>query len=461
MERDALIIHCEGSRTICGTLTPPPDKSITIRGMILSALADGVSTIENPLEADTTEPLLSSLELLGAVVKAESFNPQGEKVRVLKMAGIPGKGVSHFTGMRDAGNPVELNLGASATALRLLTGGLAGRFGTCILTGDETLKARSMERVVEPLREMGARISYLVNDGYAPLLIEGTQLKGVRHELQVPSAQVKSAILIAGAFAEGITEVRERFSSRDHTERMLPRFGVNLRVTEGSGRRVITVDGGGLKPANIRVPGDFSSAFLPIILSLLLPGGKLRCVEVCLNPTRLGALRVLMESGAAVEVNVADNVCNEPVGEVVSEYSEIRPFNIEARETATMIDELPLLALCATQAEGISRMGGVGELRMKESDRAFHTVRILQAFGAQVRSEDAELIIKGNTQLHPAEVEVPKDHRMAMLAFACAVLAGGESRVQGFASVDASWRGMTQALAKGLLIGVRLQEQVS
>lgn len=452
VERKALILHCKENRKICGSIEPPADKSITIRSIILGLLSQGRTTIENPLISDATLPLLEAIRKLGGEVQMVNCSRGTTKSLVISR--------SHRFSLDAMKYPreIEINLGGSATAFRLLAGALCGLAGKFILRGDETLEARPMSRIVDPLRLMNARIAYLGKEGFAPLRIEGTKLKSIEYELPVASAQVKSSILLAGLMAEGKTSVIESSSTRDHTERMLPLFGAEVEIAQLDGKRKVSVWGASsLKGAEVEVPGDFSSAFLPITLSILLPDSALETCQVGLNPMRTGALRVLQDAGATIQVELQGKLGQEPIGRIVSRNSQLKSFFVDEDEIPEMIDELPLLALIATQAEGISSIAGASELRIKESDRAFHTLRILQAFGADVRLEDGMLIIKGRTELRPTDVEVPNDHRMAMLALACALLAGGKSVIRNFSTVDASWPGLAECLAESVLSGVSLK----
>lgn len=431
-----LIVRCNDTPQLSGELIPPPDKSITIRALILGALAEGETRIINPLNALDTRSALLGVQQLAAMV----YEREREWV-VLGGA------------LRNPPGPVDL--GNSGTALRLLTGALAGRPGVeAVLTGDESLRSRPMARIVEPLRAMGAEIEYTENEGCAPLRVRGRKLKGIRYELPVPSAQVKSAVLLAGLGAQGVTEVVERLVSRDHTELMLPRFGAPLEIVQGGGRRLLSLQGPAqLTGAAVEVPGDFSSAFLWVVLGLLL-GGKLALHNVGLNTTRLGALRVLSKSSGGLTVHIEGRLGAEGFGRIHARKSLLAPFDVPPAEIPAMVDELPLLALAAAQARGESLIRGAGELRVKESDRLARTAAMLQAFGAEVEVHGESMRIRGPQPLHPAEVESGGDHRMAMLGLACALVAGGgESRVRDFTCAEVSYPGLL-ADARRLVRGV-------
>jgi len=420
-----LFVRCHEPPQLSGEITPPPDKSITIRALILGMLAEGETRILNPLNALDTRSALLGVQQLGAMVyeREREWVVMGGELRT---------------------PPGPVDLGNSGTALRLLTGALAGRPGVdAVLTGDESLRSRPMARVVEPLGAMGAEIEYLEKEGCAPLRVRGRQLKGMRYELPVPSAQVKSAVLFAGLGAQGATEVVERLVSRDHTELMLPRFGVPLEIVQGGGRRLISLTPPEqLAAAEVQVPGDISSAFLWVVLGLLL-GEKLALHGVGLNTTRLGALRVLSKCSGGLTVHIEGRLGAEGFGRIHTRKSLLAPFDVPPAEIPAMVDELPLLALAATQARGESAVRGAGELRVKESDRLARTAEILRAFGADVEVHGESMRIAGPQQLHTAEVESGGDHRMAMLGLACALVAGeGESRVRDFTGAEVSYPGL-------------------
>ena len=437
---DVLKVSCARPVELSGEITPPGDKSITIRALILGALADGSTVIKNPLNALDTRSALLAVQLLGAGIY--------ERENEWTILG----GDLHSP-------PGALDLGNSGTALRLLVGALAACPDVeAILTGDASLRSRPLARIVDPLREMGADIEYLENEGRAPVRVRGKRLNGYRYELPVLSAQVKSALLLAGLGAEGNVEIIERTASRDHTERMLPAFGVRLEIDEGGGRRVLKLEGGA-KPAcaEVVVPGDISAAFIWIVLGLLLSGEGLSIQSVGLNPTRLGALRVLNAAGARIVVEQVGSHGFEPFGVIRVHRSRLQGFRIDSDEIPSLIDEIPLLALAATQSEGESVIEGAGELKVKESDRLRTTAETLAAFGARVELTEDGMRVPGFQRLHPAAVECADDHRIAMLAFACAVLAGGESEIRGFSSTGISYPGLI-ADARKLLSGVEFAQ---
>jgi 3-phosphoshikimate 1-carboxyvinyltransferase len=433
---DALRVSCTQPVELNGEITPSGDKSITIRALILGALAKGDTAIKNPLNALDTRSALLAVQLLGAGI----YEREREWIVIGNELHSP---------------PGALDLGNSGTALRLLTGALAGYEGVeAVLTGDVSLRSRPLARIVDPLREMGADIEYLEDEGRAPVRVRGKRLNGFRYELPVPSAQVKSALLLAGLGADNTVEIIERTASRDHTERMLPEFGVPLEIDEGDGRRVLKLEGGAKpKCAEVIVPGDISAAFVWIVLGLLLSGEGLSIKNVGLNPTRLGALRVLDAAGARIVVEQVGSHGFEPFGVITVHSSRLKGFHVDSGEIPSLIDEIPLLTLAATQAEGESVIEGAAELKVKESDRLLTTAETLAAFGAKVDLTADGIRISGPQRLHSAAVECAGDHRIAMLALGCAVLAEGESEIAGFGSVAVSYPGLLTDVGK-LLTGV-------
>jgi len=432
----------------------PPDKSITIRALLLAAVAEATSTIERPLRSGDTDAVLVAVRMLGARVDE-------------------GEGYLRIVGKELTSPRTPVDLGNSGTGLRLLTGICAAREGLEVtLTGDDSLTRRPLDRVVEPLRTMGAEIAYLDREGCAPIRIRGKKLKGIRYELPIPSAQVKSALLLAGLSAEGKTEVIEHTATRDHTERMLPRFGVELKVAEGGGVRSVGVEGPvKLTHTQLRIPGDYSSAFLPLAMSLCLAGSDIRVGKLGLNPTRLRTVPLLAHAGARWQLEMAGYHGHEPVGVVFSAHSPLSRVEVDAADVPSVIDELPLLALLATQAEDGGEIRGAGELRVKESDRLENSRAMLCAFGAQVSLDaDAALRMEGKQKLSPVQVDAGGDHRMAMLALGCALLAGvrggaeaggvrtmSESEIIGWESADISWPGLVNDVSP-LLAGGMMEE---
>jgi 3-phosphoshikimate 1-carboxyvinyltransferase len=433
--QDTLRIDATGARTKGVEIRVPGDKSITIRAVLLGAAASGTTFIHNPLDALDTRSALKAAQALGARVEEtdEAWIIHGGK-------------------MQSPDAPIDL--GNSGTTLRLLAGLLAGMDGMeAVLTGDSSLRSRPMGRIVEPLRLMGADITYIEQEGRAPLRVRGKRLHGISYEMPVASAQVKSALMLAALGADGETVITERTASRDHTERMLPLFGAPVRISEGDGARCISVHTAKLQAVEVNIPGDFSSAFLWVVIGALLPGKGVRIAGVGLNETRMGALWALQDAGADINVHLAGYFGAEPVGSITISPSRLRPLHIAPASIPLMVDEIPLLALAASQADGESVLEGLGELRHKESDRIAETTRVLKAFGVKADADGDTLRIIGPQKLTPAEVDCGDDHRIALLALACALLAGGESTLHNLANADVSYPRVWEDVNKG--VGLR------
>jgi 3-phosphoshikimate 1-carboxyvinyltransferase len=406
-----------------GRVQVPGDKSNAHRALMLAALADGDSQFTNlPRGAD----VLSTAEcvrLLGARVTVEDAE-----------ARVSGDGQLLEPAR-------ELDAGNSGTTMRLMSGILAGQSFSTVLTGDASLRRRPMGRVIEPLGRMGASIH--ADDGRAPLTIEGRPLHGIRYTLPVASAQVKSAVLLAGLFAEGETSVTEVIPSRDHTERMLTAVGVPVQRNNGTA----TIGRGRLRPFDLTVPGDVSSAAF-FLAGAALTGGELVVEDVGLNPTRTGLLDVLRRMGIAVETSVEAVEAGEPRGTIRLHGRVEAPVTIEAEEVPLLIDELPLVALLATQAQGTSTIRGAAELRLKESDRIATVTATLTRLGADVEELPDGFMIRGPSRLRGATLAGGSDHRLAMMATIAGLAAEGHTVVDGVEVAAVSYPGFERDLAR-------------
>jgi 3-phosphoshikimate 1-carboxyvinyltransferase len=418
--RASEIVLTPWERPLDAYFRPPGDKSITHRAILFSALVAGTHTVDGWLDAHDTRSSLRLAEALGVVVR--------EQTRERLILDSPGR-----SGWREPRQPVDC--GNSGTTMRLgigLSTGLLG--GLTVLYGDPSLSARPMARVAEPLRGLGAQI-WTRSSGTAPVAIWGGPLRGGSVKLPVASAQVKSAVLLAGLWAEEAVTVQEPLPSRDHSERLLQAMEAEIRVSADG---EITVEGPPRRPLSLTVPGDPSSAAFWAALAALLPGSRMVAESVSLNPGRLGFYEALRAMGA--EVSYQRAVENpEPAGDIVVSARSLRAIHLAAPDIPAVIDELPLLALLATQAHGRTVITGAGELRVKESDRIRATAEGLSRLGAEIRELADGWEIEGPTPLRGGEVEAFEDHRIAMMLAVAAAVASGPVRLQGAEAVAISY----------------------
>jgi 3-phosphoshikimate 1-carboxyvinyltransferase len=397
------------ARTISGSVEVPGDKSISHRYAILASLAEGASEITRFSAAADCRSTLDCFSQLGVKIDI-----QGDRVRV---SGLGLEGLRKPRGTLDAGN--------SGSTMRMLAGILSGQEFRSTLDGDASLRRRPMRRVMEPLAQMGARI-HSRDGGFAPLKIEGTRLSPIDYALPVPSAQVKSAVLLAGLFAEGVTSVTEPVRTRDHTELALAEFGARL---EREGRTIRIHGRPRLKGRSLAVPGDLSSAVFFLAAAMVLPESSLVIQNVGLNPTRSAVLDVLGSMGAPVSLVSIRSEHGELVGDVSVRHEPLKGGSIEGDVIAQLIDELPAIAVLGPYTEQGIEIRNAAELRVKESDRIAVLVENLRRMGAQVEELPDGLRVLGRSagRLHGAQIEPHGDHRMAM-AFAVAALgAEGET----------------------------------
>jgi 3-phosphoshikimate 1-carboxyvinyltransferase len=427
----------EPAKRLRGRPRLPGDKSIGHRALLLALLADGASTISGASDGLDVTSTIRLLQALGAVVEEDRDDEGGRRCRV-RSPGIDA--LQEPAGAIDCGN--------SGTTLRLGAGILAGQAMTAVLDGDASLRARPVARIIEPLRSMGAAIRGRRRDTLPPVTVVGRRiLRPVDWTVAVPSAQVKSAILLAGLRAEGTTRVHEPVATRDHTERMLLARGVRVRsIVRPGGARTIEIEGGVTVAArDERVPADPSAAAFWLVAGTIHPDAELRLDRVDVNPTRRAAIDVLARMGAdIVETHAVDardgdaEHVAEPVADLVVRSSSLQATELAPTESAMAIDELPILALAATQARGRTRIRAAGELRVKESDRLAGVSAGLRALGAAIEVDGDDLVIDGPTPLHGAVVDAVADHRLAMTFAIAGLIAGGRTAITGASSVAIS-----------------------
>ena len=423
---------------LSGTLRVPGDKSLSHRGVLFAALAEGRSRLAGVLDSADVRSTVGAVRALGAIVDERMRDQTG---LTLEIHGWGTRGPIWPAGPIDCGN--------SGTTARLLLGVLAGWPVRATLVGDESLSTRPMGRVTTPLEMMGARFD--TSNGHLPVSVEGGRLHAIGYDSPVASAQVKTAVLLAGLRAEGRTLVREPNPSRDHTERLLPAFGVDVGRETGS--CTAWVDGPALPHGyDFAVPADPSSAAFVAVAALVNRGSSVRLPEVALNPTRTGFLRVLERMGADVDVTVSPIAPgyprgDEPVGILaVRGTSTLTSTTITRDEVPSLIDEVPILSLAATQATGTTRFEGVGELRVKESDRLSALAVGLTALGAEVTAGEDWLQVTGPTALRGAKLESLGDHRLAMTWIVAGLIAEEAVVVGGADAVGVSYPAFVEDL---------------
>lgn len=411
-----------------GRVTVPGDKSISHRYAMLAALATGVSHIHGYSRGADCAATLDCIRTLGA-----SVDWRGDTVVV---TGCGHDGLRPPSATLDAQN--------SGTTVRLLSGILAGQPFTSAFTGDASLKRRPMRRIIEPLTMMGATV--LSDDGRLPLEIRGGRLRAIAHHPEVPSAQVKSCVLLAGLFAEGTTSVVEPSPTRDHTERALQTFGVRLEEQDGG----VGVDGGqSLRACDVAVPGDVSGAAFWAALAAGTPDGRIEIEDVGLNPTRTALIEVLRRAGARVSIERRAAIAAEPAGTLTVACEEMRSFEISPAEVPGVIDEIPALAALAAMmpAGRTCTVRGARELRVKESDRIASLAAGFRALGSNVEEYDDGFRLEAQP-LHEAAVDAVGDHRLAMAFAIAATRASGPVTIASASSVDVSYPGFFETLGR-------------
>ncbi len=402
-----------------GEIAPPADKSISHRSLIINSLAEGTARISNFLTSADCLATLSCLKSLGV-----SIESKGSEVI------IAGRGLRGF---QRPEKPLDAQ--NSGTTMRLMAGLLASQPFSCIITGDESLRSRPMARVIQPLNLMGAEIASCENN--APLTITGGNLHGIYYKLPIASAQVKSAILLAALSAEGPTVIEQPAPSRDHTERMLQAMQANVHI-DGLN---ITLTGGAspLKPLDMKIPGDISSAAFWMVAGAVHPNARIRLTNVGMNPTRRGILEVLQSMNASIIIESQRLEGSEPVADLLIESSKLQAIDIGGELIPRLIDEIPVIAVAASQAEGTTVIRDAAELRVKESDRIHNTATELSRMGADIDEREDGLIIHGISKLVGNRCDSHGDHRLAMTLAVAGLIAEGETIIGNSEAVEVSY----------------------
>jgi 3-phosphoshikimate 1-carboxyvinyltransferase len=417
-------------RALRGRIRVPGDKSISHRAILHNAIAQGTARIENLGPGDDIRSSISCMQALGVAI--EEAGPNACIVHGVGQSGLcePGDVI-------DAGN--------SGTTTRLITGILAGQPFLTILTGDDSLRSRPMDRVIDPLRAMGATAVARKNDDYLPMAIRGGALHGIDYPLPVASAQVKSCLLLAGSYAEGTTHLREPAASRDHTERLLAAQGADISV---DGLDIVIRGGRPLHTVDIQVPGDTSAAAFWVVAACIHPDAELTIVEVGISEGRTGFLDVLDSMGADVTVENRRTVGGEEVADITARSSSLRGVSFGGDLIPRLIDEAPILAVAAAYAEGDTVITGAEELRYKESDRIAVVAAELGRLGAQIEERPDGMLIHGGESLRGGEGDSHRDHRMAMALAVAGLMSDQPVTVLQAGSVTISYPSFWQDLER-------------
>lgn len=414
------------ARQVSGVINVPGDKSISHRALLIGALAEGITEIENLATGQDVKSTAACLQELGIKIETRQ-----------RKSCVHGKGLFGFR------PPAAiLDVRNSGTTIRLLSGLLAGHPFATTITGDDSIQRRPMSRIIQPLRSMGARIRAR-NDEYAPLEIHGGNLQPIRYSLPVASAQVKSCLLFAGLFAEGVTEITEPSPTRDHSERLLQTFGARI---EKNGPTISVQGPAKLTAQSFFVPGDHSSAAFFIAAAALAKESELYIENVGMNPTRSALITVLTEMGASIDILNFSTVNNECIADLIIRPSKLKGIRINGAWIPQLIDEIPILAVLATQAEGVTEIRDAEELRNKESDRLHAMAHNLKNMGARLDELEDGLSIFGPTKLTGAKIDPFYDHRIAMAFAIAGLIANGETIIQNAECVAISFPGFFETL---------------
>ncbi|MBR5637297.1 MAG: 3-phosphoshikimate 1-carboxyvinyltransferase [Pseudobutyrivibrio sp.] len=396
------------AKSLKGEITVPGDKSISHRGVMFGAISDGITELTGFLDGADCRSTIGCFRAMGIDIKQDADH-------VI----IHGKGLNGLSASSEM-----LDVGNSGTTTRLISGILAGQSFISTLNGDESIQKRPMDRIITPLSQMGAHIRSLRENGCAPLEMGGTQLKAIHYDSPVASAQVKSCVLLAGLYADGITSVTEPVASRNHTELMLSGFGADIK---SEGLTASIVGRPNLVGQKIEVPGDISSAAYFIVAGLICPNADLLIKNVNTNPTRAGIIKIAKDMGGNIELLNERVVSGEPVADIQVRTSELHGCEVSGEIIPTLIDELPVIAVMAACASGTTTIKDAAELKVKESDRIATVTENLSNMGCDITPTDDGMIINGGKELHGTTVNTYLDHRIAMSFAIAGLVANGET----------------------------------
>ena len=419
--------------SIQGEIEPPGDKSISHRAVMLGSLAHGLTNISNFLDGADTAASIACLQALGVDIRVEHPTPSARGLNVT----VEGHGREGFREPEQV-----LDVRNSGTTMRVMSGILASLPFFSVITGDDSLVRRPMRRVIDPLRHMGADIFGRADDSYPPLVIRGGKLRGIEYAPSVMSAQVKTAVLLAGLSADGRTVVNHASATRDHTTRMLRAMGAHISMNGDS----VELKPGELTAMDIDVPGDISSAAPWLVMAATHPRARLCLINVGVNPGRIGIVHVLKSMGASITLEERPPAGGEPIANISVESSGLKAVTVEGEMVPNVIDEIPIIALAATQADGETVIRDAAELRVKESDRISATVSELRKLGADIEELPDGMIVKGPTILKGALCRSHGDHRLAMTLGIAGLLAQDETLIYNPECVEVSYPGFWEDL---------------
>ncbi|WP_449353906.1 3-phosphoshikimate 1-carboxyvinyltransferase [Virgibacillus natechei] len=407
-------------KALSGEIEVPGDKSISHRAVIMGALANGKTHVSHFLDGEDCMRTVQAFRSMGVTIEKQ------ESTLI-----IEGRGIG---ALEEPKEPIYF--GNSGTTARLMLGLLSGLPFFTTVYGDPYLSNRPMDRVVNPLKQMGAVIDGRGDGSYVPLAIRGTKLEGIHYTLPVKSAQVKSAVLLAGLYAEGETKVSEHTATRNHTENMLKAFHADITI---DGMHTTITDKQPLRATDVYVPGDISSAAFFLVAAAIVPDSSVRLKNVGLNQTRTGIIDVLKAMGAMIEINNQDSISGESLGDLTVTYTALHGTTIEGDIIPRLIDEIPVIALLATQADGTTIIRNAEELRVKETDRIAAVVDVLSSLGANMEATEDGIIIYGKTALKGGKVSAYNDHRIAMMAVIASLVAQKEVILDDVSSIAVSY----------------------